>query len=193
LSSTLIGKSPSIGQTLQLGAQIARPFAAHVHGKPAHCALSVTPSLSSSTPLQVSVVQSGMLVPTHVPEAQTSLLEQTLPSSHFCPFGAASCVQPEAALHPSIVHALPSSQLTAMLAHPSKLLQESVVQALASSHVVTGPGTQAAALQESPTVHASPSVQGEPSVAARCTHFAFLQISVLQGLPSSHSASKAQL
>jgi hypothetical protein len=123
--------------------------------------------------------------PAHTPAEQTSLVVQAFPSLHGLVLSA--CVQPVAGLHESVVHTLPSSQLSGgppthappeqaspfvqalpslhglllfVFTHPVPGLQVSVVQTLASSQVSGGPPTHVPPEQTSPVVQALPSLHG---------------------------------
>ena len=92
------------------------------------------------------------------PETQVSPWLHTLPSSHVP--AVTLCVQPLARSQPSAVHGLPSLQLMTLPLHVPLLQVSLDVQAL-------------------------PSAQGPPSRLAWAQPLAGLQVSVVQGLPSS--------
>jgi len=132
-----------------------------------------------------------------------------LPSSHGLLLFV--CVQPEAAAQPSVVHTLPSSQLSAapptqtpplhasdvvqalpsshalvlfVCVHPAVPGQASVVHTLPSSQFGAAPPTQTPPLQVSDVVQALPSLQG--LLLFVCVHpEAGVQLSVVHTLPSS--------
>ena len=97
-----------------------------------------------------------------LPDAHASLAVQASPSEHLAPVNAL-CQQPLAALQPSVVQGLPSSQLGPPLPLQTPDLQASLL------------------------VHALPSLQLVPLSAAWLQPLLPSQPSVVQGLPSSQS------
>src|SRR5262249_30219396 len=96
---------------------------------------------------------------------------------------------PVAAAHESTVQGLPSSQTTSWLTHaPVGGSQAAVVQALPSLQTTGVPHIPA--MHMLPIVQALPSSQGSPSGTGAVWHWpvARLQVSLVHGLPSSHSA-----
>ncbi|WP_242370778.1 hypothetical protein [Anaeromyxobacter sp. SG26] len=155
-------------------------------------------------------------VPTHTADAlQTSLSVHALLSLQLDPVAATCVTAPVAVLHPSVVHAFPSSTTFAVPTHcpdalhksfsvqafaslhacpvsaacvttPVEVLQESAVQGLLSSTVFSVPTHAADALQTSLSVQALLSLQLDP-VAAMCetTPVAGSQRSFVHAFPSS--------
>ena len=109
---------------------------------------------------------------------------QTLPSSQLMALPAPHL--PPSQVSPS-VHRLLSVQtaLLVMWPQPAILSQLSSVQGLPSSQLATLPGTQAPALQTSPTVHTVPSSQGTVLFVDVHAPVTGLQFSVVQGFLSS--------
>ncbi len=114
------------------------------------------------------------------------------PAEQAVPSTTVACVQPVDALHPSVVHGLPSSQLgppvplqtaftqlssfvqlfpssqvaaTGRLTHPVCATQLSAVQGLPSAQLTVVPGTQTPSEQVSLAVHALPSLHGATLLA----------------------------
>src|SRR3989442_1318617 len=110
-------------------------------------------------------LQLGGGPPTHVPPAQVSAVVQALPSVHGSVFGV--WTQPVAELQESVVHTLPSSQLSAGPPTQTPLAQTSaVVQALPSlqgAMVGVAPPHTPAPLQVVPVKQGSVPVQGAPA------------------------------
>jgi glyoxylate utilization-related uncharacterized protein len=107
----------------------------------------------------------------------------TLPSSQL---GGAPPTQTPPEQVSLVVHALPSSQDAVLLAYtqPVAGLQESSVQTLPSLQLGGGPPTQIPPEQVSLVVHALPSLHG--AVLLTCVHpVTGLQASSVQTLPSS--------
>ena len=102
-------------------------------------------------------------VGTQVPVTQRSPIVHGFPSLQVAPFGPGVWTQP-------------------------LCVQVSTVQVLASSHDVMV-GTQAPAWQRSPVVHGFPSLQVAPSGPCAWVQPLSVQVSVVQGLPSSHCSA----
>jgi hypothetical protein len=126
----------------------------------------------------------------HVPAWQVSPTVQKAPSSQVVPLLRLGWVHTPA-LHTSLVHALPSSVQLPLLrgvkTQPVAGEQVSVVHSMPSSHTSGVPGAQTPeALQASPTVHASLSVQVVPGVAGVFEQLSppSLQASTVHGLAS---------
>jgi hypothetical protein len=82
-------------------------------------------------------LQSGPVVPLHLPAVHCELVEHGLPSSHAVVSGTLLCVQPFSGWQPSAVQGLRSSQSSALPAAQAPLLQTSApLQTLLSVHVV---------------------------------------------------------
>ena len=160
--------------------------------------------------------QSGAAPPTQTPAAQVSPVVQALPSSHDSMLS--TLTQPRTESHESLVHGLPSSQSSgappthdppeqvssivhaspsshgselSVLTHPVAGSHVSSVQMLPSSQSAGAPPTQVPAAHVSPTVQASPSSHG--SVLLANSQTPPRQLSVVQGLPSSQSATTMQV
>ena len=157
--------------------------------------------------------QSGGGPPAHAPPLQVSAVVQALPSSHGAVLLVFT--QPVAESHESSVHTLPSSQsgegppthtppahvsamehaspsshaaVLSVFTQPVAESHESSVHTLPSSQFVGGPPSQnPRLLHASPDVQASPSSQEVP-VAGVCLQkpSPVSQVSIVQGLPSSH-------
>lgn len=173
--------------------------------------------------LQLSVVH-GLLssqftlpVALHKPAWQPSPVLQALPSSQLAVVGAYT--QPPVESQLSVVHGLPSLQVTAgpplqlPPAHVSVLVQalpslqgmaaaiatqplagshKSKVQGLLSAHARAVPGLQLPPVQTSFWVQALPSLQGKV-VWTNTQPLAGLQLSVVQGLPSLQASASPPL
>jgi hypothetical protein len=172
------------------------------------------------TGLQLSVVQtlpslqlSGVPA-VHVPFWQVSTPLHTVPSAHDVPFATAAFWQPLAALQESMVHGLPSLQLsgvpvvqvpfrqvsaplhtvpsahdvpfvTAVCWQPRTGSQVSVVHGLPSSQLSGAPLTHSPPWHVSPPLQTVASPHDVPFVTARFTQPEIaLQVSVVQGLLS---------
>jgi hypothetical protein len=133
-----------------------------------------------------------------VPAAQAPLWQVSaplhrLPSAHEVPLATGMAVQPKMESQPSVVHGLPSLQLSAVPAVQAPLWQVSApLQTLPSLHEVpfsTGALTQPVAGLQLSVVHTFPSLQlsGVPAV-----HTPLWQISLpLQTLPSAQEVPLA--
>ena len=121
------------------------------------------------TGVQVSVVQAlASLQLSAVPAAQVPLWQlsaplQTLASAHEVPFSAGTCSQPKTELQVSVVHGLPSLQLSAVPAVQNPDWQLSVPShTSASAHGVplgTGAAVQPSTGLQLSVVHTLPSLQ----------------------------------
>jgi len=125
--------------------------------------------------LQASVVhalassQESGVPAVHVPPWQVSRPLHTVASAHAVPLATAACWQPTVELHESVVHTLPSSQLSA------------------------APGVHTAAWQVSTPLHALPSEHEVPLATAGFWHCPPLHRSAVHGLPSTQSPFTVQL
>ena len=173
----------------------------------------VHPSLTSHASVVHGKLSSqlGAAPPLQTPLAQASLVVHAEPSLQVVPSLTAALVHPLAASHPSVVHALPSSQLATplglhtpavqtspvvqaslsvhalvllVLVHPSLASHPSLVHGLLSSQLGALPPLQTPATQASPVVHALASSQGTLA-AAWVQPLALSQASAVHGLLSS--------
>ncbi len=94
--------------------------------------------VSAVQPLLSSQYAAGVTgKPLHAAAAQTSLIVQAFPSTHGSVFGAKT--HPEAVLHVSLVHTLPSSHVTKLPTQPPMALHTSPwLHALPSLHEAPG-------------------------------------------------------
>jgi hypothetical protein len=115
--------------------------------------------------------QSSPIVVSHLPAVQALAVEQGFRSSQSVPFGRLVCVQPLAALHPSVVQGSLSSQFTVVPRHtpPEQIspvvhreLSEHCAALLAYAQPVAG--TQESSVQTLPSSQsrAVPAVQFPP-------------------------------
>ena len=177
----------------------------------AECLQPVTLEQESAVHASPSSQKPLDAVPTHLPLAHVSPLVQSMPSSQPAELGVN--LQPTAGSQVSFVHTVPSSHTSALPLHapfaqpspvvqglpslhgvpsllPTKVqplagLQPSVVQVSPSLHTLAVP-LHAVPLQVSVTVHALPSSQVEALTSATCTQPLLPQLSLVQGLLSSH-------
>ena len=134
-----------------------------VQAPPAFLAFAAQlPVVPSHMPVAHVVVrdEQSFAVPPHDPPEHLSLVVHLLPSSQLALFGA--FWQPRVALHVSVVHGLPSSQLSATCAQPVTGSQLSVVQTLLSSQLFVVstehvPLKHEVVVQTLPSSHAAPS------------------------------------
>ena len=210
-SPQLASPHPAIGCPLQLP-RLHRSLAVQALPSSHEAALLAwTQPLAVS---QLSLVQTlpslqlGAAPPTQVPPAQVSAVVQALPSSHEAALlactqplavsqlslvqtlpslqlGAAPPTQVPPAQASAVVHALPSSHETALLAcmQPLAVLQLSLVQMLPSLQLGAAPPTQVPPAQVSAVVQALPSSH-ETALLACMQPLAVLQLSLVQTLPS---------
>jgi hypothetical protein len=131
----------------------------------------------------------------HVPFWQLSATVQNWPSSQLVPLVRFGCVQAPA-VQTSLVQVFPSSVQVpprGVWTQPVAALHVSVVHSLPSSQLAATPGWQTPdTSQASPTVHALPSVHELPGVAGVWSHWSVvsLQVSIVHALVSLQSRAE---
>jgi hypothetical protein len=164
------------------------PFATGVVVQPVD---ALQPSVVHGLPsLQTSGVPA-----VHEPLWQVSAPLQAFPSEHVVPFATGVVVQPDAALHPSVVHGLPSLHVSGVPAVHVPLWHVSApLQAFPSEHdepLVTGVLTQPVPGSQLSEVHTLPSLQ---LGAVPLVHVPLWQVSApLHAFPSEHDVPFATL